>query len=341
MVSTITIEEAFQLAWPIIDVRSPGEFDKGHVPKAINIPLFNNDERAHVGTVYKQQSREAAIKVGYVYVNPKLDNFIQNAQKVAPDGKVIVHCWRGGMRSQSFAQHLSDNGFADVKVVSGGYKAYRNHLLDSFAQAFKLRILGGFTGSGKTILLKHLKERGHQVIDLEGIAHHKGSSFGAIGQEPQPTVEQFENNLFDEWMKLDLQQVIWLEDESHNIGGVKIPMPLYLQMREALLYFIDIPREERATFLVEDYTNCDNQLLIDSILRITKRLGGLNVTRSIEQVKLKNYYEAALITLSYYDKSYLKGLRTRNPEKVVTVALPNTNAYLNALEIEKINKIYA
>ena len=117
MVSEINIEKAYSLDWPIIDVRSPGEFKKGHIPDAINIPLFSDDERAHVGTVYKQQSREAAIELGFEYVKPKLENFITDSFKVAPKGKVIVHCWRGGMRSQSFAKHLAENGFSDVKVV--------------------------------------------------------------------------------------------------------------------------------------------------------------------------------------------------------------------------------
>ncbi|MDA3930149.1 MAG: tRNA 2-selenouridine(34) synthase MnmH [Prolixibacteraceae bacterium] len=271
MVTEITIQEAFELKLPIIDVRSPGEFEKGHIPNATNICLFNNDERAHVGTVYKQQSKEEAIELGYTYVNPKLKYFIDQANTVAPKGNVIVHCWRGGMRSRSFAQHISDNGISNVKVIVGGYKAYRNYLLKSFEHPFQLKILGGYTGSGKTYILKELSKLNKQVIDLEGIANHKGSAFGNIGEDKQPTVEQIENNLFEKWQTLDYNQPIWLEDESHNIGGVKIPMPLFNQMRSTNLFFIDIPKEERAKHLVTEYTNCGSNILKESVLKISRR----------------------------------------------------------------------
>ena len=340
MITEINIGEALQLEWPIIDVRSPGEFEKGHIPSAVNIPLFNNEERAHVGTVYKQQSREAAIKVGYTYVNPKLQSFIDESLEVAPDRRVTVHCWRGGMRSRSFAQHLSDNGFTDVKIVVGGYKAYRNHVLDGFAVNARLRVLGGYTGSGKTLILKELANRNHQVIDLEDLANHRGSAFGAIGQQVQPTVEQFENNLFELWRKLDLIKPVWVEDESYNIGRVNIPMPLFLQIRSGLLFFIDIPKEERARFLVEDYTKCEKQLLIDAINCITKRLGGQNAKQAIDFVLQEDFYNAILITLHYYDKTYQKGLRMRSDEGVIQLELSNTNTEYNTTKIEEISKQY-
>jgi len=334
MLSEIKIEEAFSLLWPIIDVRSPAEFEHGHIPGAINIPLFSNDERAHVGTVYKQQSKERAIKIGLEYVTPKLESFINNSQKIAPLGKVIVHCWRGGMRSQSFAKHLVDNGFSDVGVIIGGYKAFRNHVLVKLETPVNLRVLGGYSGSGKTHILNELKKRGKQVIDLEGLANHKGSAFGGIGQAIQPTVEQFENNLFNEWKKLNLHEPIWVEDESHNIGRVKIPMQFFKQMRNAKLYFIDIPKNERAKHLVTEYASCNSQLLAESIQNISRRLGGVNVKNSIELLDNENYYEVAKIALNYYDKSYLKGMNNRNGENVINIALPSTNHYENALEIE-------
>lgn len=340
MVTEINIDEAFQLGWPIIDVRSPGEFEKGHIPAAVNIPLFNNDERAHVGTVYKQQSREKAIEVGYTYVNPKLQAFIDESLEVAPNKHVIVHCWRGGMRSRSFAQHLSDNGFTDVRVVVGGYKTYRNFVLNGFEKKAPIRILGGYTGSGKTKILEELRKLGHQVVDLEGLANHKGSSFGAIGQDPQPTTEQFENNLFEEWRKLSFEHPIWVEDESHNIGSVCIPMPLFLQIRGGSLFFVKIPKEKRAKFLVTDYTQCDKQLLINAVVRISKRLGGQNVNKAVEMIKQNDFYNAALISLIYYDKSYEKGMRMRLSDKVIAINLPTTNAAENALEIEKISQLY-
>jgi len=338
MISEIQIADVFSSGLPVIDVRSPGEYDKGHIPGAINIPLFSNDERAHVGTVYKQESKEAAIEVGYTYVNPKLEYFISESQKVAPRGKLIVHCWRGGMRSRSFAGHLSENGFKEVKIIVGGYKAFRNFVLEELGKPMHLRVLGGYTGSGKTYILEELKKLGEQVVDLEGLAHHKGSAFGAIGQKEQPSVEQFENDLYSEIRKLDLNKPVWVEDESHSIGKVRIPMPFFNQMREALLYFVDISKEERAKFLVDEYAVLDQQMLEESILRITKRLGGLNTRVSVEKLKEGDFYEVALILLQYYDKAYLKGMKTRKSNRVIKIPLPDTNHPENAKIIKEFIK---
>ncbi|HNP18888.1 MAG TPA: tRNA 2-selenouridine(34) synthase MnmH [Fulvivirga sp.] len=336
MVSELKIVEALALQRPIIDVRSPGEYAHGHVPGAINIPLFSNEERAHVGTVYKQQSSEAAIALGYKYVTPKLESFISDTLKVAPNGKALVHCWRGGMRSQYFAKHLVENSFEEVSTIIGGYKSYRNYILQQFAVPANLKVLGGYTGSGKTPILHELKKHGKQVIDLEGLANHKGSAFGGIDQKDQPTTEQFENNLFEEWKNLNLNEPIWIEDESHTIGSVRIPIQLYEQMKNAKLYFLDIPKEERARHLVTEYAQCDNHLLADSLNKITKRLGGLNVKNAIELLEKEKYYEVAMITLNYYDKSYLKGINRHRADEVEHIPLSSTDHNKNALEIERI-----
>jgi tRNA 2-selenouridine synthase len=339
MISEITIEDALVLNWPIIDVRSPSEFNRGHIIESYNIPLFSNEERAHVGTVYKQQSKEKAIAIGYQYVEPKLEFYTISSQKVAPKGKVIVHCWRGGMRSHSFAKHLTENGFTEVKVIVGGYKAFRNYVLHSFSRPANLKVLGGYTGSGKTFILNELQKRGHQVIDLERIANHKGSVFGGIDQNKQPTVEQFENNLFKQWRVFNLENPIWIEDESHRIGKVSIPMQLFKQMRIAQLYFIEIPKEERTKHLVTEYSKCDDLQLKKSIYKIEKRLGGLNVKNAVEALNEQNYYEVAKITLQYYDKLYLKGLNKRDSKNVIKMALPTIHHYKNALKIEKLLEI--
>jgi len=330
MLSEIDLEKVFSLHLPIIDVRSPGEFAKGHIPNAINIPLFTDDERANVGTTYVQTSQEAAIKLGYEYVTPKLQHFINEAFNVALNGEVIVHCWRGGMRSHAFAQHLVDNGFSDVKLIIGGYKAYRNYVLESLATAAKIKVLGGFTGSGKTHILAELKNLGNQVIDLEGLAHHKGSAFGGIGQAEQPTVEQFENNLYEEFRKLDLEKPIWVEDESYDIGKVKIPKPFFEQMQASQLYFIEIPQHERAKHLVTEYGICDKQKLADSIQRISQRLGGLSLKNAIAALDQDDFYEVAIITLHYYDKLYAKGMNNPKWKNVISIPLPTINHYDNA-----------
>ena len=330
MVQEISIEDALENNLPIIDVRSPKEFEQGHIPRAFNIPLFSNEERAKVGTVYKQNSKEAAIALGYKYVTPKLESFIFESKKVAPAGTVVVHCWRGGMRSESFAKHLFDNGFQNVQRINGGYKAYRNFILESFANPVFLRVLGGYTGSGKTHILQSLKQFDQQVIDLEGLAHHKGSAFGGIGQHKQPSVEQFENNLYAELSVLDRNRAIWIEDESFSIGAVSIPKPFFDQMRKAKLYFIDIPKEERVKHLVEEYASCDSKQLEASIHRIAKRLGGLNEKKAVEYLVENRFDEVALIALNYYDKSYLKGMLGRKEEDVIRIPLSTVNPIENA-----------
>lgn len=317
----IGIDRALEIQKPIIDVRSPGEFESGHIPGAVNIPLFSDEERADVGTVYKQKSQEKATELGYAYVKPKLESFISRSLEAAPDGDVTVHCWRGGMRSQAFGTHLSENGFEGVRIITGGYKAYRNHVLDEMGTPFTLNILGGYTGSGKTYMLHELKKLGEQVVDLEGLANHKGSAFGGIGQGEQPTVEQFENNLHREISKLNRENPIWVEDENHNIGSVKIPMPFFNQMRQARLYFTDIPKEERAKHLVTEYAECDSDKLAGSIHRISRRLGGLREKNAIDYLEEENYYESALITLAYYDKYYLRGMKKRDSNNVVRIEL--------------------
>ena len=336
----VSIDEALEIQKPIIDVRSPGEFKSGHIPGAVNIPLFSDEERADVGTVYKQKSQKAATELGYVYVKPKLESFITRSREAAPDGDVIVHCWRGGMRSKAFGQHLSENEFETVRILSGGYKAYRNHVLDELGKPYKLNVLGGYTGSGKTYMLYEMKKLGAQVVDLEGLANHKGSAFGGIGQGEQPTVEQFENDLQRDISKLNRQKPIWVEDESHNIGSVKIPMPFFNQMRQAKLYFTDIPKEERAKHLVAEYAKYDSKKLAGSIHRISKRLGGLREKNAIDYLEEENYYESALITLAYYDKYYLRSMKKRDSENVTRVELPSVDPIQNSLSVLKKSEKY-
>ena len=315
----------------IIDVRSPGEYYKGHIPGAINIPLFNDEERAEVGTKYVQQSREKAIALAYQIVEPKRQFFIEEAHKAAVNNKLAIHCWRGGMRSKAFAEHIESNGIAEVFVIKRGYKAFRKHVLDSFEVDCKLNILGGYTGSGKTEILKQLKTQGEQCIDLEALANHKGSVFGGMGKRIELSTEQFENNLYWEWKKLDFSKAIWLEDQSASIGPVNIPAGLYKKMREAPVIFLEIPKEKRAEYLASDYESCNNIVLTENVLKISKRLGGLNTQDAINYINQNNYFEAAMILLNYYDKYYLKGLSKRNPDLVKHVEADSVNHAENAI----------
>lgn len=309
----------------IIDVRSPGEFEKGHIPRANSIPLFTDEERAKVGTAYTRQSKEIAMNIGLKFVKPKLQNFVDESRKIAPEGRVIVHCWRGGMRSASFARHLTENGFSEVYLIEGGYKSYRHYVRQFFEHPFHLNIIGGYTGSGKTRILEILHEKEQQVIDLEGIAHHRGSAFGGISMGKQPSVEQFENNLHEEMRHLQIDRPIWMEDESYHIGSVFIAKALFDQMEASRVFFLNIPRVQRAKYLVLEYAGLDKAELAYSIQRIEKRLGFDQAKMALEFLQKEDFFNVAMTTLKYYDKFYLRGLSRRDPQKIIQIAFETTN----------------
>ncbi len=289
---------------PLLDVRTPAEYEHAHIPGAINLPLFSNEERVVIGTLYKKQGKDKAVEKGLEFVGPKLAGFVKRAKKLAVDKEIMLHCWRGGMRSGSMAWLFETAGLRP-NVLEGGYKAYRRLLHKTFSERkLNLKILGGKTGSGKTLILHALQNKGAQIIDLEGLANHKGSSFGAIGEEPQPSTEFFENLLFENILQLDPKQTIWVENESRGIGTVYIPEGFWKQMQKAPLYQISIPKEERLQILTQMYTGKDPAILQAAFERIKKKLGGQNLKLALEALQKGDYKTAADIALFYYDKAY-------------------------------------
>ncbi|MCS6928731.1 MAG: tRNA 2-selenouridine(34) synthase MnmH [Saprospiraceae bacterium] len=290
---------------PFFDVRSPAEYARGHIPGAINLPLFTDEERARVGMVYKQQGAEHAFLLGLRLVGPKLEDFVRTARKAAPHRRVAVHCWRGGQRSQSMAWLFQQAGF-EVITLEGGYKRYRQYVLEYFENtSLPLIVLGGKTGVGKTRILRALQRMGEQVIDLEALAHHKGSSFGAIGEKPQPTSEQFENELFDAIRGLDLRRRIWVENESRSIGRIYLPLAFWRQKQIAPLINIEVPFECRIQNLIADYAAAPLNELEAAFCRLEKRLGGLRLKIALEALQRRDFATAAKTALEYYDKTYL------------------------------------
>lgn len=310
---------------PMIDVRSEGEFAQGHIPGAHNIPLFTDSERALIGTLYKKEGKDTAVEKGLEIVGPKLLRFVHEAKALAPGGYAGVHCWRGGMRSGSFAWLLETAGL-HVQVLEGGYKAYRQEVLNFFQTPLQLIILGGKTGSGKTALLHALRSKGEQVIDLEALSHHKGSAFGALGQLPQPTTEQFENDLHREFCRLDLKRIIWLEDESRNMGRVYIPAALMEQMKRAQVIFLDLPQEYRVQRLMQEYASFPAEQLAEAIHKIEKRLGNELYRQALLALEEGRLEETAAITLSYYDRAYLRLLSNRDSAQVQQITPGSTDA---------------
>ena len=318
----------------ILDVRSPQEYAKGHIPGALSMPLFTDEERAVVGTKYTRQGKDLAVLAGVEFVGPKLADMVRfGRKKVNAQGEIAVHCWRGGMRSASVAWLLETAGFK-VYLLRGGYKAYRTYLREQLgSQQADIRILGGNTGSGKTDILLEMKRQGAQVLDLEGYANHKGSAFGAIGQEPQPFAEMFENRLFDEWRTFDFGRPIWIEDESKNIGRVAICDELFTKMRAASVYRISIPKELRVKRLVADYAGFGSEVIRQALDKIERRLGLDTYKVCVEALAQSDYARIADLTLAYYDKAYLIQNQKRPPEALIDIVLDYDNPAQAAAEL--------
>ncbi len=302
----------------LIDVRSPAEYAHAHIPNALSLPLFNDEERAKVGTLYKQVSAENALIKGLEFVGPKMAGFVKQAIKWSPNRKLLIHCWRGGKRSGSMAWLMQMAGF-DVLTLDGGYKNYRNFILQCFEnQPLKVILLGGKTGSGKTPILKELEKRGEQIIDLEDLANHKGSAFGWIGEEQQPSVEQFENNLYEVFRKINPEKRVWVENESRNIGSVSMPQGFWNQMKSAPLVHIEIPFFDRVNHLVNVYTQTSKADLIVSFQKIASKLGTENLKKTIEWIEKDDFETAAAMALKYYDKTYMHGFdNNKSPKKYI------------------------
>jgi len=316
----------------VLDVRSPSEYHQGHVPGALSFPLFNDEERADVGKRYKQSGRIDAVMLGLDIVGPRLSAYLRKAKKLIKGNVVLMYCWRGGMRSESLAWLLSKAGI-DVRLLEGGYKAYRRHIRQAFEAEKKILILGGMTGSGKTDILSLLADKGHQVIDLEGVACHKGSSFGAIGQEEQPTNEQFENNIYEHWRKIHPGQVLWLEDESRSIGKVGIPEPLFQQMRRARVIEVVVDRECRLKRLLKDYTVTSTLDLIEASKRLRKRLGDKNTKIIVDLIEEEKLEAAAECLLDYYDKAYRNTMKRRPEGAIIPLQLNNCDIQTHMKQI--------
>jgi tRNA 2-selenouridine synthase len=334
MMQRITISDLMKQRDGIVllDVRTPAEFTHGHIPGAFNVPLFTNEERVQVGTTYKQVGREAAILLGFDLTGSKWSGFVRDVIENAPQKKVAVHCWRGGMRSGAMAWALDLYGF-EVFVVEGGYKHYRNWVLRQLGRGRELRVVGGMTGSGKTRTLQVLQGVGEQVIDLEELAQHRGSTYGTLNRMVQPSQEQFENDLVDKLITMDHQQTIWVEDESVTIGRRLIPKPFWNQMQAALVFNLEVPLDRRVQALAREYGTLDKDFLIACTERIHKRLGSEQTKHAITAIREDKMEEFVRRVLVYYDKTYQKGLDLREGHSVVAVPVGDTDPSKNAAHL--------
>lgn len=319
--------------FPVIDVRTPSEFAKGHIPDATNIPLFNDHDHAVVGTAYKHQGRQVAILSGLEIVGPNLRALAERLADCAVDNTLLIHCWRGGMRSQSVAWLASLNGY-ETYTLTGGYKGFRQLILDALSAPVNLVVLGGASGSGKTAILHELEGMGQQVVDLEGLALHRGSAFGSIGLLPQPTQQLFENQLGMQWQRLDPIGAVWIENESRQLGTLRLPEPTKHQMEQAPILVLDMPFELRVERLVIEYGAYSALSLEKSIRQIGKRLGGLYMQQALNALAGGDLRTCCALLLShYYDKTYNRFLARKDSDQIYHLRLDSLDAAQNAKTI--------
>lgn len=310
--------------FPILDVRSPGEFANGHIPGAHLFSLFDNEERAEIGTLFKQVGQLEAITRGMDIIGPKVGKMFAEGIALVKDGKILVHCWRGGKRSEAVAGLLNVAGM-HVILLEGGYKQFRNWVLQQFKKPWPFLVVGGKTGSGKTDILHALGAMGENIVDLEELADHRGSAFGRLGATRDVTLPQFENDIA--WNLTALKPgMIWLEDESRNLGGLQIQNDLWIQKVSAPMFMVELPRKVRMERLMKDYGNFSKTELEGAIMRLQKRLGGLRTTETVQALHAGDSEKVMDILLEYYDKSYFHPTEERKSRKVIPMAFDHFDA---------------
>ncbi|GAA0431006.1 tRNA 2-selenouridine(34) synthase MnmH [Lentibacillus halophilus] len=288
-----------------IDVRSPKEFQETTIPGSINIPVFTDDERSEVGTLYNQKSKEAAEQRGLEIISAKLPDFIHAFQQI--DTPKVVFCWRGGMRSKTAAT-VTDLMGMDVSRLQGGIRSYREWVVNELEKANfppSIVVLNGNTGTGKTTILHRLWENGYPVIDLEGMAGHKGSIFGHIGVDPA-NQKQFDARLIHAIHQYENAPFVLMEGESKRIGNVAIPTFLNEKKEHSLQLFIDLPMEQRIRNILEDYQPWNHpDAFLEAYRRIQKRIH-TPVAKQIDNDLQTGYYSQAIRQLLdyYYDPRY-------------------------------------
>ncbi len=298
----------------IIDVRSPSEFALDHIPGAINCPVLDDDERARVGTIYKQQSPFDARKIGAVLVAKNIARHLDERFHAMPkDWKPLVYCWRGGNRSGSMALIFAKVGWPAIQL-DGGYKEYRRSIvaeLEQLPQQLRFSAICGTTGSGKSRLLQFLSRAGAQVLDLEALAAHRGSVLGGLPTEPQPSQKMFESRLWLALRSFSPERVVYVESESKKIGDLRVPELLMQRMRASPCIRVDLSVANRVRLLIQDYPHLvtDTGLLAKQLALLTPLHGNerLRTWMTLADAgKTEALVEALL--LEHYDPAYLRSI---------------------------------
>jgi tRNA 2-selenouridine synthase len=301
----------------VIDVRSPSEFSIDHVPDAVNCPVLDDEQRARIGTMYKQVSPFEAKKEGAALVSRNIARHIEERFRAqGREWRPLVYCWRGGQRSSSMAQVLREVGW-DAATLEGGYRAYRREVLaqlDRLPERFRFRVLCGATGSGKSRLLEALEAQGVQVLDLERLACHRGSLLGDLPGEPQPSQKMFDSQVWKALKGFDPERPVYVEAESKKIGQLQVPARLLESMREGECMCLEVPAAERVRFLIEEYRHflAEPAGLKEKLGCLTAHYGRAVVGRWLSQADSGSWPELVADLLhTHYDPSYLRAT-TRN-----------------------------
>jgi len=300
----------------LIDARSPAEFAIDHIPGAINLPVLDDDERRIVGTLYKQVGAFEARRVGGAMVAANLARHLQGPLAERPPGwSPLVYCWRGGLRSGSMTTWLRMVGW-DAQQLAGGYKAWRRHVIDTIdlmAPSLSLRIICGATGTAKTRLLDALADQGSQVLDLEGLARHKGSLLGALPGVEQPSQTAFETAIASVLERVDVNRPLYVEGEGRRIGRLTVPASLVARMRSSACVEIQASVAARVEFLLRDYAYLGErpEWLADQIAPL-KSLHGNETIATWQAMaharQLPQLFEA--LAVKHYDPSYGRSNRS-------------------------------
>jgi tRNA 2-selenouridine synthase len=315
MTKTISIQEVLELdknQIVIVDTRSPKEFEEDNIPGSISIPLFSNEERAIIGTLYKE-NQVKAYEQGIEIYNKKITDFIEQYKIISPEKKMIIYCWRGGMRSKTITDLVS-NIREDVSQLIGGYKNFRKIVrdeLNNYKPLFKLIVLQGLAGCGKTDIIKNIEPS----IDLEGFAKHRSSLFGSLGLKPC-SQKMFESRLWEKLNSLKNEKLVFIEGEAKKIGDIFVPTKLFQVMEESTTVEITSSMESRTKRIVRDYfTHQEDEKIKNILIKLKAFLSNNTVEELIKQIDEKNYLEVAKVLLEdHYDKQYTHALKNQNYE---------------------------
>lgn len=317
----------------IIDARTPLEFEEDHIPGAINVPLLDDDERVEIGILHKQEGPHQARLRGLELTAPRFPAMVRRISEQSGGRPILVYCWRGGLRSKTVASILNLSGFYAIQL-QGGYKAFRSHVaafFEPFRPIAPLVVLHGLTGSGKTALLQRMPSDRFTVIDLEGLARHRGSAFGALGLSQDLTQKRFETLLWDQLRNAPADKPIILEGESRRIGKIYLPGTLYDVMRESTKVWCKTSLETRIDRLIDEYGKEEyRDEMAGALLRIGKRLGREKyeeILGYLDKWDLRPFMRELLV--NYYDKVYYK---TREWQEDLLVSLDNYDRALEELD---------